>query len=386
MNIFKKIIGSLCISAFVLALNPLSGSCADSGQDPYVDGKLSVSRCISKGNIEFGLFLNTFIYSDGFYEGIIEPWIDVLLRNKCHATDISSLINQQDKIRKYIRDAFLTCNNEKIPALKSSFEKLNMEIYFVRHVVDGSVITLLPFETLSFMIQNDPNSLYYPTDKLYSDMYEKYVGNISLSIDEFNQFFAKLDFKYKDRKAQYAVCESDSWEPVVEKWEEFISSAGGIAPAWEDSKKEIGGAVEKLVETTTDGGLAAWYEGRFRSNVNNMPSETGFSGLWNNLTEQIGEEWNKQSPFSSRGNEALTQESLLSASRSADYQYKISEIRNSLTSDFESLYLETSNEGINSVILRLEEFNNIITKSLDPIEKIEEMAGYMNSKQCEGKF
>ena len=356
------------------------------GADPYVDGDISVGGCLAEGNVDFGLFLNTFIYNDGFNDGIIEPWKDILERNQCHSTDISALIKQQDKIRKYIRDAFLTCNNEKLPVLKVAFDKLNIEIYYARNVVDGKIIASLPFDLVSTrtaeleegeLESGNYNSLYYPSEKLYADIVEKYAGKTTLSTKELDLFFSKLEFKYQDRKKEYVICTNDSWEVVAEKWDEFINSAGGIAPAWDKAEKSIGGATEKLVESATDGGLKAWYAGRLAMDFNNMGQKQGFEELADQFLEYVPD-----IDFDA----TLTQSAMLDAIGTANFEYNVQKLRQEMSSYYESLYLDTSDAGLEAVLLNLEEYNKILSDSFKPLDEVLTGTKMMNSRQCPGKF
>jgi sugar-specific transcriptional regulator TrmB len=378
MNMKKN--GIICRIILCGIISVFVFSSGDVNADPYVDGNISVGGCLAEGNIDFGLFLNTFIYNDGFYDGVIEPWKDILERNQCHSTDISSLIKQQDKIRKYIRDAFLTCNNEKIPSLKVAFEKLNIEIYYARNVVDGKIIATLPFDLLSTrtaeleegeLESGDYSSLYYPSDKLYADIIEKYAGKTTLSTKELDLFFSKLEFKYQDRKKEYVICTNDSWAIVAEKWEEFINSAGGIAPAWKKAEKSIGGASEKLVESATDTGLGVWYA-----------SELAILEL---DVEEFTDQFLEYVPdidFDS----TLTQGAMLDAVGTANFEYNVQKLRQEMSSYYESLYLDTSNAGLEAVLLSLEEYNKILSDSFKPLDEVLTGTKMMNNRQCPGKF
>lgn len=353
-----------------------SGAYAIDNSDPYdSEGNLSLNKCIKKGNLDFLLFLNTLIYNDGFYEGVIEPWKDVLARNKCHATDVSGLIKQQDKIRKYIRDAFLTCNTQKLPPLEKAFDKLNIEIYYVRHVIDGNIVLSLPYDILSTRMIGDPQSLYVPKDELYSKMKEKYVGKTTLTLDEFDLLFGKLDFKYQDRKNTYIICENDTWGAVAEKFEEFVNTAGGITPAWNEAKKAVGRRAEKIVESVTDGGLEAWYAGRFNMNLNNLPFMEGLSEIGENIDKYLP---NLEGP--------PTQGALIDATSVADKAYKLDKIREEMSSDFYSLYKETADAGVQLLVEGLKNYNTIIINSYKPLDTLLEGTEKMNSRQCPGKF
>jgi hypothetical protein len=345
-----------------------------SDMDPYVGDDLSVAKCIAKGDIDFGLFLDSIIYNDGFYEGVIEPWVDVLMRNKCHVTDVSGLIRQQDKIREYIRDAFLTCNNQKISSLEVAYNKLSMEIYYVRHVVDGSIVLSLPYEFLTTRMLEDEESLYYPREKLYSEMVDKYVSKGIISQSDFDLFFSKLEFKYEDRKKTYVICEEDSWDQVAEKWEDFVNSGAGTIPALKSFKKTVGGRAEKIVEAVTDMGLKAYLSGIIQINLNNMDMEAGFTEIADNISDYIP---NVEFP---------TQSTMLDAIEIADKKYNTAEMREKISSNFEVLYRDTSDSATMLLVQELDAFNQAILDSFTPLDTILECTEVMNDRQCPSNF
>ncbi len=371
-NIKKKIIAiSLCLSL----LMPASGAMAASSDSADVDGGQSLARCLQKGNTDFILFLNTFIFNDSFNDGVIEPWKDVLMRNKCHATDVSGLILQQDKIRQYIRDAFLACKSEKVPALKRAMDELKIEIYYVRNVIDGKVIASLPFDLISTRQAENPDSLKTSTVKLETDIKAKYGGKIVLSSAELDALIAKLHVKYKDRVKEYIVCTNDAWEQVSKKWTEFIDSAGGLSTAAEDAQKEIAGAAEKLVESATADSQKATYKGWLQININNTEPEKGLA--------DIEKQFKQNTTTTDSG--TITQSAMLDAISITDTNYKLETTRKEMNTKFYSLYKETSDSGTQLLVTSLDAYNKTLTDSFPILAKILEGTKKMNSRQCPGK-
>ncbi|MEK7672243.1 MAG: hypothetical protein AAB373_00005, partial [Patescibacteria group bacterium] len=259
--------------------------------DPSTDGKLSLIKCIDKGNLDFLTFLKAATLSDGVTEGFFEPWVDVIYRNQCHSMDVYGLIKQQDKVRMAIRDALLTCQKEKMPQLKRAFTRLNAEIYYVRHIVDASLITRLPSE----ITEEFRESLYTDRNKLYGEMAEKYIGEDGLTQQELDMFFIGLEAKYEGRKASYIVCEKSSWETVGEKWEEFMkffSDGAGVIEAGESisaNAEKLGEelATIKTVELFTgEEGFTDYVTSFTKVTLNGLPVKDGLS--------EIGDYWNEK--------------------------------------------------------------------------------------------
>lgn len=335
----------------------------------------TVGQCIAKGNLDFILFLKASTLKDGFYESIIEPWEDVLMRNKCQSSDIMSLTNQQDKVRSQIRDAFLTCNTQKIPNLKIAFNKYNMEIYYVRHVVDGKVIASLPYELLSTRMLENPNKLIYPKEKLYAEMVDKYVTPNLISKKDFDQFFNLIETKYKDRKNTYISCENDSFDRVSQKFKEFINTIGGITPAWDFANKQIGGAAEKLREAVADLSIKSFISGLVQFNFNKLPYKAGF--------EEISRNINKYIPGVSTN--APTQSTMLQALTSADKTYELAKERTAIATDFEATYKETSDFTVELLANELKDFNKTLQDSFPAMDTLLTCSKVMESRQCPNK-
>ncbi len=345
---------------------------------PYVDdGTLSVAKCISKGNLDFILFLNASIFADGFSEGLIEPFKDVINRNACHSLDVLGLINQRDKIRSQIRDAFLTCNTQKLPALEQAYNEVNAEIYYVRHLVDAGVVASLPFDVLNTRkIQveggKEVSEFFYPTEKLAAEMREKYVETNKISADKFTLFFSNLEYKYRDRKNSYVICENSSWQAVAEKWEEFIETAGGITPAWNDLEKGVQQKAEGIAEAATDGSFTDFLGGIVQFKVNNLDPAKGFDEISQNLSQYV--------PKGS--SDIASQSSLLSAVQSSGQSFDVKKMREEMAANIEAEYKTVSDATVKLFVDELNNWEQILADSLKPLDGIYQKTECIADKQC----
>ncbi len=341
--------------------------------DPNVDGDLSAGRCISKGNVDFILFLRSIIWSDGL-EGYTAIWEDVLYKNQCQANDIISLINQQDKIERYIRDAFLTCNTQKLPNMKRAYSEINAELYYVRNIVDGSVVVNLPYDVLTYRFGEDGEALFTSRNKIYADMKERYVDSGQFAKTEFDVFFNRLELKYEDKKKSYIFCENSSWSTVSDKWDEFIKTAGGVAPAWEKLEKGVGGRVEKLVESLPDSSFDGFLDGLVQLNINNQDAATGYQEIYDDLSYYSPE-------FGSSG---PTYGLLLGAIESEEFNDTIENMQKIMNSRFEALYKEGSDATVEAMVSELDNLNSAIVDGLPAINKVYSCVETMNNRQCSG--
>ncbi|MFH1218445.1 MAG: hypothetical protein V1679_01230 [Candidatus Peregrinibacteria bacterium] len=367
----KKIIATIWLMMLLLLISEGTLAAEDKSRiNPSSKSGISIGKCIAKGNMDFMAFLQSSIFSDGLTEGVIEPWKDVLMRNQCQSTDVMSLINQRDKIRKYIRDAFLTCNTQKLPNLKRAYYEVNAEIYYVRHVVDGKVVASLPFNILTTRSLEKEDQLYYPREVLLAEMIKRYDKEIA----DFEQYFVRLESKYQDRKKTYVKCENDAWKQVAEKWQEFIDNAGGITPAWNKMKKGIGGRAEKIVEAVTNQGLVATLKGIAQVNVNTQPKDADISDIFKNI----------ESYQPTLG--TPTKENILSGSAAVSQLYDTELEKRKILSEFEALYKETSDAGVKLLIDELTDFDKTLNDTFTPLRVILDCVNAMNKKQCPGKF
>ena len=366
----KKLIYNF-ILVTILVLSTNVAHAADKELVPFSGDKLVVAQCAAKGNLEFIAFLQSMTFADGVINSTIEPFNDFLFRNQCQGNDESNLINQRDKVKNYIRDAFLTCNTEKLPQLKSALYKLSAEIYYVRNVVDGKVVVNLPAEVLTTRSLEDEDSLYTPSKTIKSEIQSRYFDPGYIKSSELDNFFNKLENKYSDRKKTYIKCENSSWATVEKRWKQFLDNAAGAKPALKNAEKAIGGRKEKLVEAITDIGLESYFKGLVSVNVNNLGSKSGVAQILSDLKT-------KYTPSS----QVVTQSDLLNALSSSESNYDLNVMRANLKSTFEVLY-KVGSDGANiSFTEELERVNKALSDNLKPLSDLKGCAATINSKQC----
>lgn len=342
--------------------------------DQYLGDDLSLGRCIYKGNIDFILFMQTLIYSDGFVEGVLEPFRDIISRNQCQSSDVMSLILQRDKIRASIRDAFLNCRNDRIPLLKRAYTLVNAEIYFVRHIVEGAISISLPFDLIDTLSIQSEESLYTNENELYKTMKNRYVGE-DLSDDEFEAFFKGLSSQYRERKKDYVNCKNNSFGAVVDKFNEFIDNLGGLLPAYQDAEKRIGGRAEKIYEAITDPGLLDYAKNIIDININKTDPELFAEDFLNYLGE-YGEFPN----FQNSSMYALSD--LMGKEESKNY---INNEEADLRAVFEILYKENTDKSAEQFMTELESLKQTLKSSIDALDIVYDGVLLMNLRQCTNK-
>lgn len=356
------------------------------------DGEISALRCAAKGGFEFGLFLDSVIWNDNFSEGIIEPWNDILNRNQCQSMDIIGLVDAQDGIRSNIRKAFLSCENEKLPQLKSAYNKTTAEIYYVRHLIDGAFLLSLPFNIVQTRLYDDTIEL--DRNILYRDMKKKYVREGMFTEKEFDDFFINIEIKYQDRKKNYIVCNSGNWEQVEKKWKEFdkhfTEDYGGLKQAGEgisNQAKQLAETVEtiKTVELfTTDDSFTDYIGSFIGAQINGLPPKKGITELYDAFKDNLPD-----NPLNSSA-PAPTQSELYNAILIQDHDFDTEKMETEMMAHFSVLY-GNSSEGIEIFVNELDGRTNdtnglieILNESLPELKTMLDGAKTINSRQCSG--
>ncbi len=380
---------------FFLLNSFIAQAAAPSDVDPYKDGNLSVIKCVAKGGLDFGLFLDASIYNDSLKEGIVEPWYDVLRRNQCHTNDIYGLIKQQDKMRKAIRDSFLTCKTQKLPQLKKAFNKMTAEIYYVRHVINSGLIISLPFDIVNYPLFK--KSVEIDRSIIYNEMYTKYVNKNSFTPEDFDKFFLQTESKYQDRKAEYINCEKGSWQAVGEKWNEFVEFFSEEGAGLKEAAKSIGAKAAadkgpslknevtgmKIVELfTTDESFTDYLGSFVQMNVNNLePADS---------LEEVSSFLSKDSAGGGGGRGVSSGE--VAASKTAsDRLFELEKTESEMRSHFDTLYRKSGDESLELILNNLDGRNinkdddgllEIINNSFVPLSEMEKMTDKMVKRQC----
>lgn len=333
------------------------------------DGSASINKCVSQGELNFTTFLNSVIYSDGIREGVIEPWMDILSRNKCQSSDIYGLVAQRDKLRSIIRTSYLTCKEEKIPTLKNAFYKLNAEIYYVRHVVDGEIAVGLPYTSIKVKLKDDKDSFYADPNKLMEAMKTQYVGPDKITENQFPLFFENLEKKYAKRKVKYISCDEDlTFKSVGEKIDKSKKKiADETKKTYEQSKKQLGGRVEKLVEAVTDVAFKDQVEGMFKLNINKVTPKRALSEFLRN-TKYL--------------NAGPTKEDAVSHLYQETRTFDKETLRRELQAHFESLYRVVNDNSIEIMLEELVLTDIAIKDGTRSLADLLKCINRLDKKQC----
>jgi hypothetical protein len=380
----KLVIGGIIVTQLITVSTPVFAEV-----DSYTaDGDLSLAKCFSKGGFDFVSFMQAATFVDTFDEAMLQPWIDVLWRNQCQALDLIRLIDQQDAAKSQIRDAFLTCNTEKIPELRKRYYEFTVEIYYARHIVDESAI-----KDLTDDLRKDPGILenvFTKRAEIYTDMKERYVITDYFTQEEFDDFFEELVSKYADRVYDYVSCEGGSWSEVAEKWEEFkkhftedlggLKEFGeGVAGEWKNITNEL--KTMKVVSLLKGEESFGAFLGSF--------VDTSINGLnFDDFADEFSEDAMKNIPNFN----VSTQRDFVTSVQSSAKGFELEQIEKEMKANFGILYGTTGDESIELFLTHLDgtadddENNGLIEITTNSYPNLTKMQGDIDvilGKQCE---
>lgn len=359
---------------------------------PYGREGLSVARCISGGGFEFGLFLRSIAYVDGFSQVLLEPWRDVLSRNQCHSQDILRLIQQGDKMRKRIRDAYITCAKHKLPSLKVAYNRLVAELYYVRHVVDGKIIVSLPFDLSTRFFTGAGKT---DRNTLYERMQRKYVSSYFFTQEEFDIVFARLEGKYEERKESYINCETDDWNAVKEKWDEFKAfftddAMESFEQGFHDLKaraREVGREATTMRSVEFIKGIVSGDPGAASIDLLQSMAQVNIAGFEaKEGSGMMGDFLNKSLPtFDS----PPTHSDIMASIDSAEKVYEINKMEHDLKMEFAGSYFMISDQSSEIFLNILDGRESpetglieILEESLEVLDQLNVKARDIHKKQC----
>jgi|GEM_PF-1038469 len=340
-------------------------------------------RCYKKGVQDFMVFLNTAMFSEGFTDSVIEPWKDVLMRNQCQALDVLSLIQQQDKIKSAIRDAYVTCKNEKLPKLVTAYNEMTAEIYYARNVADTYFAAPIPFASL----QINPEQAMKTDEVLKAEMKKKFYdkGRFPSEAD-FNNFFTKISVKYEDQKKSYVLCKKGSWQAVKDKFVEFIKffkDGMGVKEGFKSWQRKAA----KLKETATQG-----WEWPVKLGVNGQGVNMfgGKDAFMNDLSSAF-EGFSENNPFTkdywtediAKGLTFGDTTSFLKSSQLKMTIDDLMQLQGTINQRFYMLYSSTSGDELQKILGSLDDLNKTVKQTpAGPLDQIEKCVDDVNDKQC----
>jgi len=322
------------------------------------------------GARDYGNFLSAVISYDGFKE----YWKDIIVRynaNMCLFLDIDNLLNRIDKARQQIRNAFYSCDSSA-PKLATTYYQLEAELYFIRKYVDVSQ-GLLTF--------TGDTSIH--SDFIGYVVNQKHYFNIT----DGETLFTTLLNKYQARQSTYINCSDPTWGNLIQKWNEFKSTAGGFS-AIQDSAESISKSWDSAVNTPfkRSGDL---FGGLLDTKINGLDPATGWGDIaaafkanapstGANVSQAQGQ------AAAATGNYAFSFSSFLQATTSDADLHDQEKLRAQYLAQYQQTYQASSSSISKEIIDRVNYLDNTIKATYDYMNKTATCAKGIIDKTCSG--
>lgn len=318
---------------------------------------------------DFDVFLSHLIS----YENTTEFFKDIFSRNFCWRDDIYSVETQLQKQTAAVRKAYENCDMKSLPKLESKAYDLQMELMYLRFFGINNPDKL---DNQSPVVARDSDAVYNYLERIFVNDRPIFPNE---SNGYFDKFFKSLEDKYKNRldqkdkdgniisKGSYNTCTEPAWQELNEKWDEFLSTAAGLSPAWEKMKKQT---AEKAKQITFPKRNWTSFDSWLELRTNGVkPQET---------LNDIYEEFKKNNPFG-------TYSDFISDIKTSQNRYSAEVVKEDLFTRYAILYKEDVDESVKAIKQKIEELNATITNTF-PIQKtLFKCAATIQEKQCRNK-
>lgn len=289
-----------------------------------------------------------------------ENWVDIFARNACQRDDIMSLQDQLEKLRQQIREKIYTCNDEGLDDLTAAEGRLQMELMYVRLVVDSD----------TERATGEPHDILKRNRvRIYRELYEDFVDSRKLFGESyFNEIFLQLESKYRERLQDYLVCSDPTWEELSQKWNTFVDHAAGITPAWDRLEQ---------------GALTQW------KRVKDAPAERTGNFLGGFLDIKLNGLQPKQSlqdiiqKFQENApGGAASYLDVLAQADAERFRYRFEEDAVKRLARYEALYRHGSDDATRSFVERMALLNTVLKESFPLLENLHQCVADVAAKQC----
>lgn len=178
-----------------------------------------------------------------------EYFQDITVRyfdNACYYNDIYSLIKQEEKISKQIKDAFSVCASTD--RLKERYYSLEAEIYFLRHYVNIKKMNTAASMLTSLNVSNDFYIPKYPDDGKDGSKsgWESFTSNIYKTKQERDSAYELFRSQYLNRVEAYKNCDTVNLESTYKRIVGDFETMGDMV---KKSGKRLAAQTNKMAKT-----------------------------------------------------------------------------------------------------------------------------------------
>lgn len=297
----------------------------------------------------------TFISSHLSFTDFASAWSDILVlypQNTCYFNDISGIKNQLRNVQKQIRAGFYACNAASTLALQDQYNKLEAELFYLRHFIDVS--------------QSKVTKI--PDNKVYEELRQEFVIDKQYYDDAMlKTIFDSFKSKYEARiENTYAKCKDQTLEGLKKKWNSLAENFKKMA---ESQEKAVTAEWQKAVNNPPKK-TQAQLGGVIDTRVNNVqPPRT---------PDQILTQLTAESPSGFEPTLDVLQLAVYQEIETFNTNYETANIMG----EYEALYKKSGDTLGKDFEQKIIELNKIIKETFKPLEELTKCSKKVGEKQC----
>jgi len=337
---------------------------------------------------DFSNFLTNGLDFDG--EGFLDYWNDIIViynANYCQYLDIDGLLNQIDKARKQIRQAFYVCDNATSSRVAAQYYQLSAELYYLRHFVTTSPT---PNPNSSDAQKQQVVTERNTVRAEFMDMFVKKLAYFDQPTAD--QVFEKIKQKYASKIENYRNCTDPNWEQLIERIKNLGNTFDNLQQVFNRFQQKLSKRWSAMEQRVADNpGMATMFSsssfGDFMNRVvdlrvNTEPAQQ--STIW----EQLSFTAKENAPFSYGNTQAappainyqtITNDLTTIQQRDTDFSDDLQYV-----TEYDLKYRQTQGLGLDTLKVNLDNLKTIISDTLPYMDQIEGCTGYIVDKQCGG--
>jgi len=356
--------------------------------------KKNIKTCVLTYTKTFPQFIETVIAAEGFYENFLGYFVDLVSRSACQLSEILTLDAKLDAITKQIQKAYFDCKGKEIPALEKKYIQAKAEIYYVRHIVNMSIVNkpkklkeiLGTEEDLTVKdIENNPEVDAEMFLNIKNDMAEIYEPQLSEG-EDFNEMFEEIEAKFQTRKYEYLLCgEWQVWQQVSDKWKEFKDNWGGTKDAIKDTGNKIVNESMNVKKSAEEmklrykenaskepaGAFKNFMENTFKTSINSVDPATGLTEIIDNAKTYLP------------GTQTPTMSSLFDAVSIEEERYTANIDIATVEAKYMALYAGTTDAAVAEFTNNLDLLLATLTETAKPLTSLQKCISQILGKHCQ---
>lgn len=337
---------------------------------------------------DFSNFLANGIDLDG--EGFTDYWRDLTViynNNYCQFTDIMSLLDRIDKVRKQMREAFYVCDSVGAARLKAQYFELSAEVYYLRHFVN---------------VSGPPNPKASDAEKMQNivddlTVHDAFINRFVNQAEYFNQeqaetIYTKFKQKYANKIEAYRNCTDPNLGALKQKVADIKGTLESIQNMGKRFVERTNNVISKTQQRiAANPGLLSAFSAdnvgdafgsiaKFRANGENFTTST----VWESISNTAKEVTPGVQPKVVGSNSPITMNAINNDLTIIEKRNTAENLDITYMSEYDIKYRQSTGIGLDQLTINLDDLHNTLTSTYDPMNKVQVCAANIVGKQCGG--